>query len=437
MFSERRSQPMPTPLRLGLAGLGTVGTGVVRMLASHAELLSSRAGRNIQITAVSARSHTKDRGVDLSGFSFEEDPVMLANRDDIDVFVELIGGEDGPAKAAVDAALAAGKHVVTANKAMLAIHGQLLAETAEQAHLELRFEAAVAGGIPVIKALTEGLAGNQISRVMGVMNGTCNYILTRMENEGVSYDEVFADAQALGYLEADPNLDVGGIDAGHKLALLSAISFGTKVDFPGVELEGIQRISITDIEQARDMGFRIKLLGVAQMTGRGLEQRMQPCLVPASSALGQLENATNMVVLEGDAVGQIVLRGAGAGAGPTASAVMSDIIDIARGFRRYTFGQPAIGLKDVQAAQVSAAAAFYLRLTLKDAPGALAKITRALADAGVSIDRMRQYGHDNTAAPVLMVTHKTTRAELDHALQGINDTGVTLDEPVAIRIEDV
>jgi homoserine dehydrogenase len=289
----------------------------------------------------------------------------------------------------------------------------------------------------VIKTLTEGLAGNRITRVMGVMNGTCNYILTRMENDHVPYDTVFADAQALGYLEADPTLDVGGIDAGHKLAILAAIAFGTKVNFAGVELEGIQRISITDIDQARDMGYRIKLLGVARMTGRGLEQRMQPCLVPVESPLGQLENATNMVVIEGDAIGQVVLRGPGAGQGPTASAVMGDVADIARGFSLPTFGQPAAMLAEAQTAQAAAPAAYYLRLTLKDAPGALAKVARALADAAISIDRMRQYSHTDTHAPVLIVTHKTTRAELDVALKGIAATGVSEAEPVAIRIEEV
>lgn len=428
---------MPEPLRLGIAGLGTVGVGVLRIVENHGELLAVRCGRPLEIAAVSARSKTRDRGVDLTPYAWEDDPVSLAKRDDVDIFVELMGGEDGPAKASAEAAIASGKHVVTANKAMLAVHGQAMAEQAEQADVALRFEAAVAGGIPVVKALTEGLAGNQINRVMGVMNGTCNYILTRMENEGLGYNALFEEASKLGYLEADPNLDVGGIDAGHKLALLSSIAFGTKVNFAGVELEGIQRVSITDIEQARDMGFRIKLLGVAQMTGRGLEQRMQPCLVPANSPLGQLENATNMVVLEGDSVGQIVLRGAGAGEGPTASAVMGDVMDIARGFRLSTFGQPASTLREIQAAQVSGAAAFYLRLMLKDAPGSLHKITGALADAGVSIDRMRQYSHDDTAAPVLMVTHKTTRAELDHAITGMVATGVTLQDPVAIRIEEV
>jgi len=428
---------MTSSLRLGIAGLGTVGTGVVKIVENHANLLARRAGRPIKISAVSARSRSKDRGVDLSAYNWEDDPVALAKRKDVDVFVELIGGEDGPAKAAVEAALSAGKHVVTANKALLAHAGQALAEQAEAKALALKFEAAVAGGIPVIKSMLESLAGNQISRVMGVMNGTCNYILTRMENEHVPYETVFADAAALGYLEADPTLDVGGIDAGHKLALLSSIAFGTRVDFAGVALEGIERISITDIEQAADMGYRIKLLGVAQLTGRGLEQRMRPCLVPADSPLGQLENATNMVVVEGDSVGQVVLRGAGAGEGPTASAVMGDVVDIARGFITPVFGQPATSLEDVPAAQASAPAAFYLRLALKDAPGVLHKITGALADAGVSIDRMRQYGHSDAVAPVIIVTHKTTRAELDHAMGGIMKTGVAMEEPVAIRIEAV
>lgn len=428
---------MKTPLRLGIAGLGTVGIGVVKIIQNQSDILSARSGRDIVISAISARSKGRDRGVDLTGYAWEDDPVELAKRADVDVFIELMGGEDGPAKASVTAALAAGKHVVTANKAMLAIHGQAMAEAAEDAQVSLRFEAAVAGGIPIIKVLTESLAGNRITRVMGVMNGTCNYILTRMEDEGLDYDTLFEEANKLGYLEADPNLDVGGIDAGHKLSLLAAIAFGTKVNFAGVELEGIQRITITDIEQARDMGYRIKLLGVAQLTGRGLEQRMQPCLVPVNSPLGHLENATNMVVVEGDSVGQVVLRGAGAGEGPTASAVMGDVMDIARGLMVPTFGQPAKSLIDIQAAKAAAPAAFYLRLTLKDAPGVMAKVTTALADSGVSIDRMRQYSHEDAAAPVLVVTHKTTRDTLDHALGLIDAAGVCLQDPVTIRIEEV
>ncbi len=427
---------MSQPLRLGIAGLGTVGMGVVKIVRQQAALLSARTGRDITISAVSARSKDKDRGISLSDYAWETDPVALAKRDDVDVFVELMGGEDGPAKDATEAALAAGKHVITANKAMLAMHGQALAEQAEAAQRSLRFEAAVAGGIPVIKVLTEGLAGNGITRVMGVMNGSCNYILTRMETAGLSYQDVFAEADGLGYLEADPQLDVGGIDAAHKLAILSSIAFGTRVDFAGIELEGIERISIEDIRAAADMGFKIKLLGVAQKTGRGLEQRMQPCLVPDTSPLGQLQGGTNMIVLEGDAVEQIVLRGPGAGAGPTASAVMSDVCDIARGFALPVFGQPATTLEAAKPALSVLPAPYYLRMGLVDKPGALAKVAAALGEAGVSIERMRQYGHaDLEAAQVLIVTHKTTRASLDVAIAAMEGTGVLASAPVALRIE--
>jgi homoserine dehydrogenase len=428
---------MTTPLRLGIAGLGTVGVGIVRIVQKHATLLEKRAGRPIEIVAVSARSKTKNRDVDLSPYAWEDDPVDLAKRGDVDVFIEVMGGHEGPAKDATEAAIASGKDVVTANKALLAIHGQALAEAAEEAGHVIRFEAAVAGGIPVVKALTEGLAGNEISRVMGVMNGSCNYILTRMQDAGLSYEAVFDEANQLGYLEADPELDVGGIDAAHKLALLSSIAFGTQVDFDGVELEGIGSVTIDDINQAADMGYKIKLLGVAQMTGRGLEQRMSPCLVPDTSPLGKLAGGTNMVVLEGDAVSQIVLRGPGAGEGPTASAVMGDVMDIARGLRISTFGQPAKTLIKARPARAAVSAPYYLRMQLIDKPGALAKVAHALGEAGISIDRMRQYDHKDISAPVLIVTHKTTRTSLDAALEQFKTTGVVTGDPVAIRIEAV
>lgn len=428
---------MSAPLRLGIAGLGTVGIGVVKILRKHQALVEARTGRDVVISAVCARDPGKDRGLPLKQYAWETDPVALATREDVDVFVELIGGDNGPAKAAVEAALKAGKQVVTANKALLAVHGQPLAELAEDMGCALRYEAAVAGGIPVIKALTEGLAGNEIARVMGVMNGSCNYILTRMESAGLSYDEVFAEADQLGYLEADPNLDVGGIDAAHKLAILASIAFGTRVDFDGIALEGIGCVSIDDIRAAADMGYKIKLLGVAQITGRGLEQRMQPCLVPDHSPLAQLEGGTNMVVIEGDSIGQIVLRGPGAGEGPTASAVLSDICDIARGWAGPVFGQPARTLAKAAPATNAAPAPYYLRMTLDDKPGALAKIAQALGEAGVSIDRMRQYGHDDTAAPVLIVTHKIDANALANALAAMQGTGVLRTTPVALRIESV
>ena len=428
---------MTKPLRLGIAGLGTVGIGVIKILQNKKSLLQERTGRQISISAVTAKSKTKKRGLDLSLYHWEEDPVALAKRDDVDVFIELIGGHKGVAKEAVEIAIKNGKDVITANKALLAHHGHELALKAEKNGSVLRFEAAVAGGIPVIKSLTEGLAGNSINRVMGVMNGTCNYILTRMESSGLNYEEVFSEANKLGYLEADPNLDIGGIDAAHKLSILSSIAFGAVINFDGVELNGIDKITINDIHQAADMGYRIKLLGVSQMTSNGLEQRMAPCLVPASSPLGQLEGGTNMIVIEGDQVGQIVLRGAGAGEGPTASAVIADLADLARGNRLTTFGQPAKTLTKAISSKSQTLAPYYLRMLLHDEPGALAKITKILSEFNVSIDRMRQYGHEDENAPVLIVTHEIRHEDLMKAIQKMPDTEVLKAQPVVIRIEVV
>ena len=428
---------MTEPLKLAIAGLGTVGAGVVKIVQRHGDLLAARAGRPIEIVAISARSRSKDRGVDLSVYTWEDDPVALARRDDIDVLIEVIGGEDGPAKAAVETALANGIHVVTANKALLAVHGQELAELAEGNNVALRFEAAVAGGIPIVKALTEGLSGNGIERVMGVMNGTCNYILTVMEETGADYADVLKDAQELGYAEADPTVDVGGFDAAHKLSLLAATAFGTQVDFNGVTIEGIDRIALTDIEDAADMGYRIKLLGVARMNKDGLEQRMQPCLVPAQSPLGQLEGVTNMVVVEGDFVGQTVFQGPGAGEGPTASAIMGDVMDIARGLIIPVFGQPAKTLTKAPCSTTGADAEYYLRFSLADQPGVMAAVATVLGQHDISINRMHQYDHDGEMAPVLIVTHKVARPQLDKALSEIATMKTSLADPIAIRIETV
>jgi len=428
---------MTKPLRLGIAGLGTVGVGVIKIIQNKLSLLEARAGKQILISSVTAKSKTKDRGIDLSSYQWERDPISLANREDIDVFVELIGGHEGAAKEAVEIAISKGKNVITANKALLAHHGHKLALKAEKNRSTLKFEAAVAGGIPVVKSLTEGLAGNSIKRIMGVMNGTCNYILTRMESSGLSYEEVFSEANELGYLEADPNLDIGGIDAAHKLSILSSIAFGTEINFNGVELDGIDKITINDIHQAADMGFKIKLLGVSQMTSSGLEQRMSPCLVPAISPLGQLEGGTNMIVIEGDQVGQIVLRGAGAGEGPTASAVISDVVDIARGISVATFGQPAKTLIKTSSSKSQTPAPYYLRMLLHDEPGALAKITKILSQFNVSIDRMRQYGHEDENAPVLIVTHEIKHEDLTTAIRELPNTKVLKAQPLAIRIEAV
>lgn len=424
------------PLRVGLAGLGTVGRGVARILADNAALVAQRAGRPVVLTAVSARNRGTDRGVDLSAAAWEDDPVALAARADVDVLVEVIGGSDGPAHASAQRALATGKHLVTANKALLAHHGEALAEQAEAAGLALRYEAAVAGGIPIIKALGEGLAANRLSRVYGVLNGTCNYILTEMARTGRDYPEVLAEAQAKGYAEADPAFDVGGIDAGHKLALLAALGFGCRIDFAGVAVEGIERVSLADIRSAAAFGYAIKLLGVARRTEGGVVRSVAPCLVRADSAIGQLPGVTNAVVCEGDFVGQCVFEGPGAGEGPTASAVVADLVDIARGSRGPVFGVPVSAL--AAAGQGGALPApHYLRFRLQDRPGALAEVARALGAEGVSIRAMHQDGEAEGAASVVIVTHACARPSLDTALAAIAASPVCREAPVALRIEEV
>jgi len=428
---------MTTPLRIGIAGLGTVGGGVVKIIQKHGKLLAQRGGAGFEITAVSARSRNKNRDFDVSAYAWEDDPVAMSRRDDVDVVIEAMGGEDGPAKAAVETALAAGKHVVTANKAMLAHHGQAMVELAEANSACLRYEAAVAGGIPCVKALGEGLAANGMTRVMGVLNGTCNYILTTMEKTGADYADVLHDAQQLGYAEADPSFDVGGIDAAHKLALMASLAFGTKVDFEGVKTEGIDRVSLEDITHAADIGYRVKLLGVARMHDHGLEQRMQPCLVPVSSSIGVLDGVTNMVVCEGDFVGQTVFTGPGAGEGPTASAIVADLVDIARGVRTPAFGVPAKDLVAANRATSLTPTAYYLRLALKDQPGVLAEVTDALGKSGVSIEQMHQNANGGPGATVLIVTHETTRDALDEALTAFEASENCLAPPVSLRIETV
>ena len=425
------------PFRLGIAGLGTVGIGVVKMVQTHGDMLATKAGRTITITAVSARSK-KDRGADLFGYAWEDDAVALASRDDVDCIVEVMGGSEGPAKDLVDLALANGKHVITANKALIAHHGHAMAETAEAKGVALKCEAGVAGGIPILKALGEGLAGNKVSRVFGVLNGTCNYILSEMETRGADYEPVLADAQALGYAEADPTFDVGGIDAAHKLAILAAMSFGTKIDFDGVVCEGIDRVTLDDIRTARDMGFSIKLLGLAKLHPEGLEQRVRPCMVPEATVIGALPGVTNAVVAEGDFVGQVSLTGPGAGEGATASAIMGDVLDCARGFATPLFGRPAASLKPVDRLNHGDEhSPYYLRFMLADQPGALAELASALGEHGVSIHRMRQYGQGDQAVPVVIVTHDAKRDGIDAALGAIAALDVCKADPVAIRIEEV
>ncbi len=324
---------MIRPLSVAVAGLGTVGAGVLAVLRDNADIVTARAGRPIAVTAVSARDRTRDRGIDVGGLRWYDDPVALAADPGVDVVVEVIGGSEGPARQLVEAALEAGKPVVTANKALLAVHGAELAAIAERAGVALAFEAAVAGGIPAIKAVREGLAANRIGRIAGILNGTCNYILTVMRERGREFSEVLADAQKLGYAEADPSFDVDGIDAAHKLAILAALAFGRPVAFDAVHVEGIRRVSALDIAFAGELGYRIKLLGIARRTEHGIEARVHPCMVPQASPIARVDGVFNAVVAEGDFVGRVMLEGRGAGAGPTASAVVADLIDIARGPR--------------------------------------------------------------------------------------------------------
>ncbi|MFT3986242.1 homoserine dehydrogenase [Aestuariivirga sp.] len=431
---------MADGLRLGIAGLGTVGGGVLDILGSHGALVAARAGKKIEVTAISARNRSKKRAVDVSRLAWFEDPVALARSPEIDVFVELMGGEGDPAKAAVEAAIAAGKPVITANKALLAHHGAALARAAEAKGVSLNFEAAVAGGIPIIKTLREGLAGNRVNKLFGIMNGTCNYILTKMANEGRSFADVLKEAQALGYAEADPTFDVGGFDTAHKLAVLTALAFGSEVNLKEISIEGIEAITLDDIRNASELGYKIKLLGVAVLREEGIEQRVQPTLVPKGSPVSDTDGVFNAVVVKGDFVGDLMLEGRGAGAHPTASAVLSDIVDIARGNHRPAFGVPARDLKPYVAAPKKAhEGGFYVALQLHDRPGAVAAIARILADESISIESIVQRGLEKDSrratASFILITHDTVETAMRAALGRIEADGHVASHPRMIRIE--
>ena len=428
---------MTRPLSVGVAGLGTVGTGVLRLLRDNAELITARAGRPIAVTAVSARDRTRERGIPTSGLRWYDDPVALAFDPALDVVVELIGGAEGPARDLVQAALAAGKPVVTANKALLAVHGAVLAQQAGEAGATLAFEAAVAGGIPAIKALREGLAGNRLSRIVGILNGTCNYILSAMRERGREFADVLAEAQRLGYAESDPSFDVDGIDAAHKLAILAALAFNRPVDFAAVHIEGIRGVSALDIAFASELGYRIKLLGIARRTEGGIESRVHPCMVPQAAPIARVDGVLNAVVAEGDFVGRVMLEGRGAGAGPTASAVVADLIDLARGRATPVWGAEAAMLADLPAVPMSAhVGAYYLRLMVVDRPGVIADVTAALRDAGVSLESMLQRGRaPGEAVPVVLVTHESNEAAMHRALDQIAAFDTVLEPPALIRIE--
>jgi homoserine dehydrogenase len=428
---------MTRPLSVGIAGLGTVGGGVLKLLRDNAEIVTARAGRPIAVTAVSARDRSKDRGVAVTGLRWYDDPVALAGDPGVDVVVELIGGSDGPARALAEATIAAGKPLVTANKALLAVHGAELARLAEERGVTLKFEAAVAGGIPAIKALREGLAGNRISNVAGILNGTCNYILTQMRERGREFADVLADAQKLGYAEADPSFDIDGVDAAHKLAILAALAFGRPVSFHDVHVEGIRRISALDIAFATELGYRIKLLGIARQSEAGIETRVHPCMVPQTAPIARVDGVFNAVVAEGDFVGRVMLEGRGAGAGPTASAVAADLIDIARGRFTPVWGAAAASLSKAPSVPMSShVGAYYLRLMVVDRPGVIADVTAILRDIGVSLESMLQRGRSpGEAVPVVLVTHETRESAMRDALDRIGALPTVMEEPALIRIE--
>lgn len=428
---------MSGDLRIGIAGLGTVGGGVAKLLRDQANLLAARCGRTIRVTAVAARDKAKDRGVDLSGCRWHDDARALAGDPDVDVVVELIGGSDGVARELIEAAIAAGKPVVTANKALLAMHGTVLAKAAETAGVPLAYEAAVAGGIPVIKALREGLAANRVKRVHGILNGTCNYILTTMRETGREFADVLADAQKLGYAEADPSFDVDGIDAAHKLAILSSVAFGRELDFAGIHVEGIRHVSALDLAFAEQLGYRIKLLGIAGVTDHGIEQRVHPCMVPLAAPIAHVEGVFNAVFVEAEPVGNVLLTGRGAGEGPTASAVVADILDIARGHHAPVLGLPPSSLAPGETAPMGRHyGAYYIRLMVKDQPGVIADVAAAFRDNSVSMESVLQQARDPSGpVPVVITTHETEEAGMMRAIQRIAALGSVVEPPRLIRIE--
>lgn len=435
---------MSKSLRVGLAGLGTVGASVARVLTRDCFRLERRAGVKPVLAAVSARDRARDRGVDLASITWFDDPVALARSPDVDVVVELMGGSEGAARATVEAAIAAGKPVITANKALLAAHGQRLALAAEAAGVPLMFEASVAGGIPIVKTLREGLSANKPKRIVGILNGTCNYILTRMEREGLSFADCLAEAQRLGYAEADPSFDIDGNDTAHKLAVLTALAFGTELAPDAIYLEGIRSITIEDIRAAADLGYRIKLLGVAVKTATGIEQRVHPAMVPRSSAIAQVDGVTNAVAIDADLVPTLLLVGPGAGGDATASAVLSDIVDVARGIAVPTvFGKAASNMRPYEQAAIGAhEGGYYIRLMVNDRPGAFAAIAGRMAERGISLESIVQReragrGGQPVGAPqpVILITHETTETAVRAALASIEHDGHIAARPQMIRIE--
>ena len=435
---------MSEPFKIGIAGLGTVGTGVLRLLDEHADLLEARSGRRIVVSAVSARDPARDRGVDLSPYRWCDDPVQLASLDGLDAVVEAVGGTNGPALQLARAALGAGRPVATANKAMIAEHGHELAESAEANGAALLFEAAVCAGTPILQTLREGMVGNRVDRIEGILNGTSNYILSAMERSGEDFAETLREAQRLGYAEADPALDVDGGDAAHKLAILAALGFGVRPDFGGVEVEGIRDIRAADIMQAERLGYSIRLVAMADLERDGdgparLLQRVRPCLLPADHPLADIDGPTNAVLAQGDYAGPILIQGAGAGSESTASAIVADIVALARGEARPAFAVPATSLTTAERADSGAREARdYLRFVVADQPGVLAELAAAMRDARVSIQSLIQegesVGEDEAGITIALVTHRAPARNVRDALQRARASASVVEPPLAMPI---
>ena len=438
---------MVAPLHVGIAGLGTVGAEVVRLIEQQGKVLAARSGRGVKVVSVTARSKAKKRNVDLSGIRWAKDPMAVATDPEVECFVELMGGVGDPALSAIEAALASGKSVVTANKALIAKHGLKLAALAEKHGGALNYEAAVAGAIPVVKTLREGLAGTGINRVYGILNGTCNYILSRMEQEGLSFEDCLKDAQRLGYAEADPSFDVDGHDTAQKLAILASLAFGTKVAQSAVYVEGITSIAAADLRAAAELGYRVKLLGVAVRTATGIEQRVHPTMVPLKSSIAQVMGVTNAVTIDGAGISPITLVGPGAGGAATASAVLADIADVARGVRALPFGRPVAKLDATTKAPMERhLGGYYIRLMARDLAGTAARIATRLAEQKISLESIVQRHPDgmiepidgkkkSEPVPVILITYATSEDAMRRALQAVQSDKVISGKPQVIRIE--
>ncbi len=423
-------------LKIAVLGLGTVGSGVINLIKKQKKSIKLQTGVDLHVKTICAKSKRKKRPFNLSKFHWTDDPLSLTKDKDIDVIVELVGGEKGVSRKVIEEGIKQGKHIVTANKALLATLGENLSKLAQKHQVSLRYEAAVAGGIPIIRVLTESLICNKLTSIYGVINGTCNYILTRMETEGRDYNDIFSEAKRLGYVEANPELDIGGIDSAHKLSILSSLAFGTKLDYKNVSTKGIKSISLEDIKEANNMGFKIKLLARAEYKKGTLEQEVAPCLVKINTPLAQVQGSTNIIVLEGEDIGETVFAGPGAGMGPTASSVVSDLISIARGHKVPTF------LNSIEDAQKSynavnkTTSSFYVRFQLRDRSGVIALLASKLSSQKISISQMKQKAPLGGKATLIMTTHKTMQENLNKALNEIKKSKICFGEPVAIRIQE-